>query len=56
MSKPSVKALRELTSAITELAEIVRDLDPGRTLQYEKIAELLEKARGNITQAEAFGL
>jgi alkylated DNA nucleotide flippase Atl1 len=52
--KERTKALRALTAAITEIAEIIRDLDPGRVAAYGRIADLLEKARGHITQAEAF--
>lgn len=54
MAKAGQKALQELIEAITEIAEIVRDLDPGRVSQYDKIAGLLEKARGHVTRAEAF--
>jgi len=37
--------MNEIIEVITELAEIVRELDPGKTRQYDKIAHLLEKAR-----------
>lgn len=47
-------ALNKLTEAITILAEIVSEVDPGRVNQYARIADLLEKARGYITRAEAF--
>lgn len=52
--KERTLALRSLTEIITILAEIIRDLDPGRVNQYDRIADLLEKARAHITRAEAF--
>lgn len=54
MAKDSHKAIRELISVVTELAEIVRDLDPGRNRQYQYIEDALASARGALTQAEAF--
>jgi hypothetical protein len=54
MTKDSHKVMQELISAITDLAEIVRDLDPGRTRQYAHIEQALESARGHLTQAKAF--
>lgn len=48
------KVLTELISVITDLADIVRDLDPGRTRQYKAIEKALEEARGALTQAKAF--
>lgn len=54
MPKSSQEALRELTAAITELAEVVREIDPGPVRQYDLIAVHLEKARGHIIQAAAY--
>ena len=47
-------ALNCLTEVVTIMAEIVRDLDPGRVNQYDRICDLLEKARGHIIRSEAF--
>lgn len=54
MAKDSTKAPRGLTEAVTILAEIVRELDPGRVNQYDRVAEFLEKTRGHIARADAF--
>lgn len=53
--KERTKAMYDLTEVVTTLAEIVRELDhPGRTNQYKRIADLLERARGAISRAEAY--
>lgn len=54
MAKSSQKVLRELIGVVTELSEIVRDLDPSRVRQYDKIERHLENARGELTRSEAF--
>jgi hypothetical protein len=54
MPKSSQRVLRELIGAVTELAEIAREIDPGRVRQYDKIERHLENARGHLTQAEAY--
>lgn len=53
MIKSSNKCDKELILAITILAEIVRELDPGRVRQYDEIAGCLEKARGYMVRADA---
>lgn len=52
--KESQKAVRELTRAVTILAEIVSELDPGRVRQYDEVADALEKARGHLSRATAY--
>ncbi|TAL43860.1 MAG: hypothetical protein EPN91_05750 [Salinibacterium sp.] len=52
--KSSQQATRDLIAVVTELAEIVRDLDPGRTRQYALIEQLLERARGHLIAAESY--
>jgi len=54
MATESQKAIKNLIAVVTELAEIVRDLDPHRTRQYALIEALLMKARASLTQAQAF--
>lgn len=54
MKKSSHKAIEELTAAITILAEVVRELDPGRIRQYDEIAGCLERARGFRRNSETF--
>jgi hypothetical protein len=48
------RALREVLSAVTELAEVVRDLDPGKVQTYRRVETALESARRHLVQAEAF--
>lgn len=50
------KAIRATISAIADLAEVVKELDPGSTNAYERIAKSLEAARGHMTRAEAYEL
>lgn len=52
--KESHKAIRATIAAITELAEVVKELDPGSTRAYGRIADALETARGHMSRAEAY--
>ncbi len=52
--KEGFKAARAMIAAITEISEVVKELDPGSTNAYERIAKSLEAARGHLTQAETF--
>lgn len=45
MATSTTIAIKALTEALTEIAAIVRDLDPGRTLTYERIEQRLTEAR-----------
>lgn len=52
--KASHQAIRELISALTRLAEVVQEIDPGKVQTYEHVANDLAEARKNLIQAEAF--
>ena len=52
--KESHKATRKILEAISELSAVVRELDPGSTHAYERIAMALGDARSHLTRAEAF--
>lgn len=46
----SKAAIRELIAAITEIAEVVRDLDPGRPVTFERIENHLATARERLAR------
>jgi alkylated DNA nucleotide flippase Atl1 len=48
------KAIDEALKAITEIAEVVRELDPGRVATYDRIEQALADARGHLARAKAF--
>lgn len=52
--KESQKAIKDLIDIIVELAEIVRELDPGQTRRYKFMEDKFESARKHLTQAAAF--
>lgn len=52
--KESHKAIKCLIEVVAELADIARDLDPGRVATYDRVADHLEDARGALIQAKAF--
>jgi hypothetical protein len=54
MARHTQEAVRNLMHVVIELAEIIRDLDPGRTGAYSRVEDLLVKVRENLTQAKAF--
>ncbi len=54
MARHTQEAVRNLMHVVIELADIVRDLDPGRTGAYSRVEDLLVKVRENLTQAKAF--
>lgn len=50
----SQQAIKELMEVVSALGEIVRELDPGRTRQYEEIYDRLGRCRALLTHAAAF--
>lgn len=52
--KDSHKSLRAMIEAVTELASVVQELDPGKVATYERVAAALGKARKHLVAAEAF--
>lgn len=52
--KQSHNAIALLIDVVTELADIARDMDPGRVVTYARIEKKLEAAREALTQARAF--
>ena len=52
MTKDGYRAIRNIISVCTRLAEIVQELDPGKDMQ--RIANELADARKLLTNSEAF--
>lgn len=52
--KQSHSALREMIAAVAEIADIVRDLDPGKVAAYDRIEKHLVNARLALSSAETF--
>jgi hypothetical protein len=50
VSEPTERAIRELISAVVDLAEVVRNLDPGKTRTYASIETALAGARKALSQ------
>ena len=41
-------AIRKIISAISDLADVVRELDPGKTETYRRIEDALSDARESL--------
>lgn len=52
--KSSHKAIEGVIAAVAEIADIVRELDPGKVAAYDRIEKYLEDARGKLIHAKAF--
>lgn len=44
------RALRHLLEAVTEIADVVREIDPGKVVTYDRIAGALSTTRQCIKE------
>lgn len=51
--KHTEEAVRELMGIVIELADIVRDLDPGRVETYSRLEDMFVRVRELLSEDEA---